>query len=53
MLKNVAKGSEVLREKQRRLKTLEVQAARYGVDYPAHITSEIEALRKEIAKLTG
>jgi formylglycine-generating enzyme required for sulfatase activity len=43
----------VITAKKRRLSTLEVQAARYGIDCPAHITIEIEDLRREIAEAEG
>jgi RNA polymerase sigma factor (sigma-70 family) len=49
------KEEEVKREladvKQGRLRVLERQAARYGIDCPAHITMEIEDLQKEIKQL--
>jgi hypothetical protein len=36
-----------------RLQTLEIQAAQHGRDCPAHITNEINALRKDIAELNA
>jgi hypothetical protein len=42
---------ELLRVKQRRLHVLELQAAKYGVATPPHITLEIEDLREEITSL--
>ncbi len=43
----------LLDAKRRRLRELQVQQARYGIDAPAHITIEIEDLQREIAKLSG
>jgi hypothetical protein len=42
---------ELLRVKQRRLHVLELQAAKYGIATPSHITLEIEDLREEITSL--
>jgi hypothetical protein len=41
----------LLETKRRRLQALELQAAQYGKDCPAHIMIEIEDLRKEIENL--
>jgi hypothetical protein len=43
----------ILREKQRRLRELQKQQARSGVDTPPQITTEIEDLVVEIADLGG
>lgn len=42
---------ELLAAHQRRLQTLELQAARFGVDTPAHIAIEIDDLKATIAAL--
>lgn len=42
---------ELLRVKQRRLHVLELQAAKYSIAMPPHITLEIEDLREEITSL--
>ena len=42
---------DLLAEKKRRLRSREKQAARYGIDTPPHIESEIEDLKAEIADL--
>ena len=42
---------ELLTAKRRRLQVLELQAAKYGISVPPHITIEIEDLRQEIADL--
>jgi hypothetical protein len=42
---------ELHRVKQRRLHVLELQAAKYGIAAPPHITLEIEDLRFEIRDL--
>jgi len=43
--------ADLLNVKRGRLRVLELQAARYGGECPAHIILEIEDLRKEIAGL--
>lgn len=42
---------ELIATKQHRLQVLELQAAKFGISTPPHITIEIEDLRQEIAKL--
>jgi tetratricopeptide (TPR) repeat protein len=42
-----------LREKQRRLRELQKQQGRYGIDTPPQIKTEIEDLEAEIARLEG
>ncbi len=42
---------ELLTTKRRRLHALELQAAKYGIAAPPHVTIEIEDLRWEIAEL--
>jgi hypothetical protein len=42
---------ELLTAKRRRLNVLELQAAKYGIAAPPHVTIEIEDLRREIAEL--
>jgi hypothetical protein len=44
-------SDELLAIKKRRLNVLELQAARYGIDTPPHVTIEIEDLKREIAAL--
>lgn len=36
---------------QKRLRAMEIQAASYGIDTPAHISTQIEHVRKEIEKI--
>ncbi len=43
----------ILREKQRRLRNLQEQQSRYGIDTPSQIKTEIEDLAAEIAQLDG
>jgi len=43
----------ILDIKQKRLRVLETQAARYGIDCPAHIAVEIAELRAEIDRLSN
>jgi hypothetical protein len=43
----------ILREKQRRLRALKEQQARYGIDTPPQIKTEIEDLAAEIAQFDG
>src|SRR4051794_36167709 len=43
----------ILREKQRRLRELQKQQSRYGIDTSPQITTEIEDLEAVIARLDG
>ncbi|MEI8308325.1 MAG: AAA-like domain-containing protein, partial [Chloroflexales bacterium] len=46
----VSDVQSVVTAKKRRLAALELQAARYGIDCPPHISVEIDELRQEIAQ---